>query len=313
MNKTELPTELDARDVVSRYLKGKLFSLRRFPTGLCHYVYEVVPEGSAPIVLRMAHGGTRANLEGSVYWTDRLMPLGVPLPKILAVELDGRFPYTILEHIPGVDLGEIYPKLKSGVRKAIAESVSSIQIAAKGLPQASGYGFAFSYEDKRLQPTWHNVIHQLIVRAREWIVGNGICNPAHVDLVEECMGSLKDYLDRIEPTPFLHDTTTKNVLVSESKLLGVVDVDDLCFGDPLLVLALTNMALLSRGWDTDYVGYWANAWNLSDVQLKALKFYTAVFCVTFMGEIGQRFNRDVVSVNQDMVRRLEQIFESLMN
>ena len=40
-------------------------------------------------------------------------------------------------------------------------------------------------------------------------------------------------LDALSPVPFLHDTTTKNVIVTpEGSFSGIVDVDDLCFGDP---------------------------------------------------------------------------------
>jgi hypothetical protein len=47
--------------------------------------------------------------------------------------------------------------------------------------------------------------------------------------------------DRIAPTPFLHDTTTKNVIVtSEGHFSGIVDVDDLCLGDPRYPAALTQ-------------------------------------------------------------------------
>lgn len=312
MTQTARPTETYAREVMSRYLQSDAFSLRRFPTGLCHYVYEVLPEHAAPIVLRMAHRETRPHLAGSIYWTDRLRPLGIPLPRILVADLGGPFPYTILEHIPGVDLGNVYPNLRKEVRKAIAEEVGRIQIAVQSLPAASGYGFAYNYEDRRLQPSWHGVIHQLLARARKSIKKNGVCDPAHVDRVESRLPSLRAYVDQVRPTPFLHDTTTKNVLVSDSKLLGIVDVDDLCFGDPLLVLALTNMAVLKRGWDIDYVHHWADAWKLRELQLEALRFYTAVFCVGFMGEIGQKFNKDSANVNHEEVLRLERILDSLL-
>jgi aminoglycoside phosphotransferase (APT) family kinase protein len=238
--------------------------------------------------------------------------LGIPLPRILGADLEGPFPYTILEHIPGVDLGDAYPNLSKEVRKNIAEEICRLQNSVRDLPTASGYGFAYSYEDQRLQQFWYDVIRQQLVRARKWIKRNGVCDTAQVDRVESHLPSLKAYLDQVKPTPFLHDTTTKNVLVSDSGLLGIVDVDDMCFGDPLLVLALTNMALLARGLDTDYVRHWANAWNLSDAQHEAMRFYTAMFCVGFMGEIGQNFNKDSVVVDNEEVIGLEKILDSLL-
>jgi hypothetical protein len=297
---------------VSSYLGNDAFILRRYPTGLCHYVYEVLPEHGAPIVLRMGHGETRPYLEGSVYWTERIRSVGVPVPRILFSDLDSPFPYTVIEHIPGIDLGDVYQTLRKDVRKEIAENVANIQLKVQSLPPALGYGFAFSYEDRCLRQSWREVLHQQLNRARNWIQSAGIYDVTHVDRVEACLSRFSDYFNSVQPLPFLHDTTTKNVLVSDSGLQGIVDVDDLCFGDPLLVLALTRMALLANDWDTDYIHDWAYAWQLTGYQSEALDFYTALFCVTFMGEIGQKFNKDSAIIDNEKVVRYLKILDSLV-
>jgi hypothetical protein len=119
-------------------------------------------------------------------------------------------------------------------------------------------------------------------------------------------------LDDVAPTPFLHDTTTKNVLVTENGLAGIVDIDDLCFGDPLYVLSLTYMALLSSRSSTDYVDFWSNAWELTSLQRTVTRIYTAIHCVGFIGEVGQRFNKDVVEIDHARLRYLEGILDDLL-
>lgn len=37
------PQEADVRAVVASRLGSEAFEIRRYPTGLCHYVYEVTP------------------------------------------------------------------------------------------------------------------------------------------------------------------------------------------------------------------------------------------------------------------------------
>jgi hypothetical protein len=78
------------------------------------------------------------------------------------------------------------------------------------------------------------------------------------------------------------------------------------------MLALTRMALLANDWETDYIDYWGSAWRLSGYQTEALDFYTALFCVTFMGEIGQKFNKDSVIIDSDKIARYEEILDSLI-
>jgi len=99
------------------------------------------------------------------------------------------------------------------------------------------------------------------------------------------------YFAAVEPRPFLDDTTTKNVLVHEGRLAGIVDVDYVCFDDALLTPALTEIALLSSGHDIDYIRYWTSELQLGAEQKAVLNLYAALFCVDFLSEIGQQFNQ----------------------
>jgi aminoglycoside phosphotransferase (APT) family kinase protein len=95
--------------------------------------------------------------------------------------------------------------------------------------------------------------------------------------------------DALHATPFLHDTTIKNVIVTDAgKFSGIVDVDDLCFGDPRFVAALTHVALLAHEHPADYAGHLMHAAGWRDDHLYRL--YVAVIFIGFMSEHGQRFN-----------------------
>lgn len=117
----------------------------------------------------------------------------------------------------------------------------------------------------------------------------------------------------VRPVPFLDDTTTKNVIIDGGRLTGIVDVDEVCFGDPLLTPALTQMALLASGHDTDYVDFWCDAMDLTQSRRRVLTFYTALFCVNFLAEVGQKFNADISApVDHRQVARLTTILEELL-
>jgi aminoglycoside phosphotransferase (APT) family kinase protein len=113
-----------------------------------------------------------------------------------------------------------------------------------------------------------------------------------VSRVERSAERLARYLARVRPTALLDDTTTKNVIVNEGRVSGIVDVDLICFGDPLFPVALTRTALVNAGQDQDYVDCWCELLALSAEQHSVLNFYTALFCVDFLGELGHRFNRE---------------------
>jgi hypothetical protein len=103
--------------------------------------------------------------------------------------------------------------------------------------------------------------------------------------------ALEPYLRSVPRRLFFDDATTKNVIVHEGRLSGLVDVDTLCVGDGFLALGLTKTALLSLGADTRYVDHQADSFAAGDAERAALDLYAAIFCVVFLGEHGLRFNR----------------------
>jgi aminoglycoside phosphotransferase (APT) family kinase protein len=288
------PDEDIAADIVRSALGESPRSVRRFPLGMMHFVYDVVGGDGRAVVLRVARPAGRASLAGAVYWSRLLRPLGVPLPELIAHDLDGRlhsFPYLLMERLPGTDLGEVYPQLSSAEKAEIAASVARAQALAGSLPRGDGYGF-FTHPGLPFpHASWEGVIRDSLARSRSHIERAGLMDSRHVARVEACLPLFADYFARVPSQPFLDDTTTKNVIVHQGRLSGIVDVDCLCYGDPLLTPALTRMSLLNKGYDTEYVDAWCTILGIAGEQHAALQFYTALFCVIFMGELGQTFNR----------------------
>ena len=71
--------------------------------------------------------------------------------------------------------------------------------------------------------------------------------------VESLLEQLEKQWTSVRPRVFFHDITTKNVIINDrGELSGIVDLDSMAFGDPLLTVALTRTSLLSRGERPDY-------------------------------------------------------------
>ena len=309
------PTEREAVALIERRLGVAVRVIERFPSGLANYVYDVQLVDGQRLVARLAGDAAGDSTRAAVYWNRLLRPRGVPLPRLLAYELRPAqgTPYLLLERLPGQELGEVYPALTRAQKRALAERIVTIQRAVGQLPDGPGYGFARSYRDPDLLPGWLDVLRAQLARAREWIAGAGVVSVEYVARVEARLPAWAAYCATIAPRPFLDDTTTKNVLIEAGQLSGIVDVDCLCFGDPLFTVGLTRMALLSRAWDTDYIDEWTRLLRLDVRQRHALDLYTAIFCVTFLGELGQAFNRDASApVDSARVARLLGVLETLL-
>ena len=310
-----IPTAQAAADVVRRYLGKEPMRVTRFPTGLANHVYEVVTADGETIVVRLARAGDGARFAGAAYWYARLAPLGVPLPRLIAHEvapLRCAFPFMLIERLPGTDLGVVYPDLSTEQKRALARQIVAIQRTAATLPDGPCFGYARSYDDT-LHRSWVALLHANLAQSRRAIEQAGVVDPRVVERVMAKLAPYSPYLTRVRPYLFLDDTTTKNVLIAEGRLSGIVDIDVVCFGDRLLTPALTQMALLSRGYDTDYIRYWCDELHLSSEQERILTVYTALFCVGFLAELGQRFNKEVADeVEAGTVQRLLAILDELL-
>ena len=144
------PSVRDAADVIRSRLGLEPVETQRFPTGLCHHVFSVTASDQQKCVVRIATPKTKRLLAGGVYWNEFLRPIGVPLPRIVATGLEPseiEFPFVVLEQLPGTDLSQIYLTLTSAEKLEIVSEVVRIREKVSALPEAGGFGFAYSYEE----------------------------------------------------------------------------------------------------------------------------------------------------------------------
>jgi aminoglycoside phosphotransferase (APT) family kinase protein len=312
-----LPNEEDAARIVRKVLDEPVVSVNRFPTGACHFVYDVVTESGRNVVVRISWPENRHLLAGAIYWYGFLKPKGLPLPTIISHDIEAGhapFPYMVLERLAGKDLGAMYPQLSRAEKKALADEINRLQELTGSLPLGEGFGFVESYESDSFHPAWIDVLYSLLDRSRSRIQAVGIIDVRQVDRVAKKLDNYRNYFAQVAPSCFLDDITTRNVIIHDGKLSGIVDVDFVCFGDNLLTTALTQMSLINARADLDYIDYWCEAASVTEQQREVLDFYTALFCVDFMGELGQQFNKyHPESINRERVQWLNEALDQLLN
>ncbi len=303
------PTAEEARRLTAAALGVGTTGARRFTTGLHHFVYEVTLADGRSVAMRMTRPSEARFMRNAVALSRQLRPLGVPLPELLAADLDAPFPWMLLERLPGRDLGDVVGTLAPARQRAIARHVAAAQRIAASTPSAGRYGFSATPETARFA-TWSEVIAADIERSRTRIAGAGLFDLTVIEPLEQLLAKFRDELDAIAATPFLHDTTTKNVIVTDDGAFsGIVDVDDLCYGDPRFVAALTHVAL--RDVPVDYAEYLMEAAGWTDDRL--YRFYVAVIFLGFMSEHGQRFNDNEPASSPDARQALFAHYECALD
>ncbi|HEY4200981.1 MAG TPA: aminoglycoside phosphotransferase family protein [Devosiaceae bacterium] len=283
-----LPDESLAMAIAQKHCGDRPLAARRFTTGTRHYVYEVSFPNDTSVVVRIGDRNAHREMEGAVHLSGLLRPLGVPLPKLLAHELATPLPWMLLERLQGHDLWDFIATMPDLALKDVARAVARAQAIAATTPSAGRFGYA-AHADKAPHASWREVLKDNLDRSRRRITSAGLFDAALVERVEVLLADRADQIDGIAATPFLHDTTTKNVIVtSEGRYSGIVDVDDLCFGDPRYAAALTLAVLQAYGGPVAYVDYWLAAADEKDDAL--FRLYVALFLLDLMGNHGQVFN-----------------------
>lgn len=134
------------------------------------------------------------------------------------------------------------------------------------------------------QWTWNYVIEEMLNRAEERIKQNRYFDAAKVHIIKNLQCEIQEYLNMARSIPYLDDISTKNLLIYEGKLSGIIDIGWIGLGDMLTFAAMTKVALLNMDLDTQYVDYLLDEIRPNAIEYKAFIFYCLIFCVDFMGE-----------------------------
>ena len=279
-----LPNEQIAASVVSSMTDEAVKSVIRMATGDQNFVFGIKTTDDE-YVIRMTDNEHKQKFIAAIYWQNKLLPLGVPLAEFIHTDLDGKyssFPSLLMKRLPGDDLVNVYHDLTDSDKKNLASEIIKIQAFATSLPEGPGYGITDSYEHAHEFKTWHAFLMQRLHFFGEEVAKDNVFDPEKVSKVISIARNMEDDLKRIPATPFLWDASERNVMVHNGKITGIVDVDELCFGDPLFVIAMTSTCLQLEGLDTVYTDYWEEMLSLDDKANQCLAFYKLFYAVAFM-------------------------------
>lgn len=278
------PDEHVASHVVTSMTGQVVISASRMQTGDQNFVFAVNTIDSE-YVIRMTDSDHKQKFVAAIYWQKKLIPLGVPLAEFIKTDLEGRyspFPALLMKRLSGDDLVNVYPKLTDADKRDLAKEIIKIQALASKMPEGPGYGITDSYEHAHEFKTWYEFLIQRLHLFKDHVTANKVFDPDKISKVISIAENMNEELSSTPATPFLWDASERNVLVHNGIITGIVDVDELCFGDPLFVIALTSASLELEGLDTVYTDYWAELLHLDANAQQRLAFYRLFYTVAFM-------------------------------
>ncbi len=254
-------------EVVTRALGVEPLSAERMT--LSHSgntIYDVtLPESQVIIRLR---GTDKNTLSKTAHNIRALAKLGLPVPHVLAEDTSLTqypFRYIILEKIPGRDLLYELGSMTQVQITHLAGQIVSAQQAAATLPQGTGFGWGHIGEGGT-ESVWFDVVRSDAERLPP--VSDGAPLSTYKLRLYHQRIRLQPYFKALTPTCFLEDLTTKNVLLKDGELQGLIDFDCVCFGDPLWMIGLAAGCIVNDigRQELFYIQELCRCWNLTEQQ-----------------------------------------------
>lgn len=267
--------------LVTEVLRETPLAVTRMTFGHNSVSYEVTLPERALIVRTNAKpkvfSGTARNLS-------TLRALGLPVSEIIASDLtQTRYPsaYMILEKIPGRDLRYELSTMTPAQKKRLAGQIVGYQRKVATLPLGDGFGYA-SIGKVAPFSSWRELV--VSETSKDLPLNPEPHLASWRDRVFALTERFTPYFEGVSPTCFLDDLTTKNVIVQNGELRGLIDFDTVCYGDPLWTLGLTAAAIvLDVGPEhLDYAEELCRAYGLDDTKRAVVSLYAALFALTFL-------------------------------
>jgi aminoglycoside phosphotransferase len=277
-------------------------TVTRFTTGTSNYVFEAAFPDRLSLVVRASMPTSRVRLEGALFLSELLRSKGLRLPAVLSHNTADVFPWMVLERLEGTDLEHVIHRLNAEQLKSIASEVQVAQELAAQISTDGRFGYAVR-PDEALHKSWSAVLQASVDRSRERIASAGLIEPGIADKVQDALTGLKGLTDKVRAVAFLHDTTTKNVIIAPNGTFsGIVDVDDLCFGDSRYPIALTMAALTCYGGPTSYASHWLKIAKGHDDCL--FRLYVAIHILGLISDHGHNSNGNMVSGGDALLKSM---------
>ena len=212
-----------------------------------------------------------------------------------------------MQRAPGGDLCNVYKDLSAFTKQKLAQQMVNIHRKTEALPLGSQYGFATSYEQGDKYKSWYEFLLARIDLCQQSLESKPTAFP--LDTMPKILAianNLQADLLAVAAKPFMWDTSERNVIVDHDKITAIIDVDNMCFGDPLFVLGLTYVALELLSFDTIYPDIWATLLNLDHNAKLRLQFYRLFYTVwnmrSYANEVSDKGMPD--NMNADILNKM---------
>jgi aminoglycoside phosphotransferase (APT) family kinase protein len=303
--------------VIKKHFNESPKEVVRMTTGICNEVY-LVKLNDKSVIVRMNEQDR--SLKGSSLNIPVFKSKGLKVPDILFEDYSKQtipYGYQIMSLIEGKDLGHVIQGLNPEELKSIAEEVSGILVKLSDLPTNGKFGW-IDNSDFKLVDSWFEVMQRMYYEIADRNEKTDVVGSELLNLSSDLIAKHKEYFDKVPSKYVYDDLSGKNVMIKDGKFNGLVDLDQIMYGDFLEPIGRIKASWYGTEYGKIYTDAVMNYLNLNNEQQEMVTVYAILNRINWLSEIGVQFNQntstsiDPKRVGEDK-RIIELIKKELLN
>ena len=298
--------------IIEFELKEQPLSIQRCAIGLCNEVY-LVTISHTDVVVRFNRSPK------ALLGTERYIPLfaslDIPVPQLLASSYSLAVvpvAYQILSKIPGRDITDVIHTLTEDQLCTIAQNIAMIFQKLSRLPTNGKYGFIDISEDEA-KNSWLDVIDDLVTTINERNKKSGVIEARHLEVLNSILAEHRDYFIQCPSIFYFDDLSAKNVMIDNGRFVGLVDLDNVAYGDPLEAVGRIEGSWFGTSYGRFYTDEIEKALGLTTRQRRIVTMYAITNYIFWLAMKGVRYNSITsLEIDWDSVKDCRNAIDSLI-
>lgn len=269
--------------------------------GICNEVYSVDVDGRS-VIVRMNQNDYF--LRGSSEHIPLFRSKGIKVPEIIFEDFSKSYisyGYQVLERIEGEDLGIVIRDLSPAQLTIIAKEVATIFMKLSDLPTNGKFGWSPSPSSNYVD-SWSDVMLEMYSKLVDRNEITGVVGKELIDLFSSMISKYKKYFDSVPSRYVYDDICSKNVIINDGKFNGLVDLDQVMYGDFLEPVGRIKTSWHGAPYGKIYTDAVMDFLELNDKQREMVTVYALLSRILWLSELGIKFNQNTsTDISQDRV------------
>lgn len=297
--------------IIDKHFSETPKEITKMTTGSCNEVY-LVNLTDKSVIVRMNERDRF--LKGSSKNIPVFKSQSIQVPEIFFEDYSKKtipYAYQIMSVIEGRDLGHVIQGLKPEQLKGIARDISDIFVKLSDLPTNGKFGW-IDDSDSKLVNSWSDVMLRMYYDFESRNDKTNVVGRELLDFASKLITKYKDYFDKVPSKYVYDDLSSKNVMIKDGKFNGLVDLDQIMYGDFLEPVGRIKACWPDTEYGKIYTGTVIKYLNLNAQQQDMVTVYAVLNRINWLSEIGIQFNQNTsTQIDETKVQKNKEIIELL--